>query len=123
MPWRVDQVDFHALPVDGNVLGQNRDSPLPLKVTRVEDSLAVKLAGAELPALTEQAVDQCRLAMVDVGDDGDIPDVAPADHRGGDGRFGGSGHEGIQWGAVRPSTGIELPAGGGCIIQAERMAA
>jgi hypothetical protein len=40
--------------------------------------------------LSEHGVDQCRLAMIDVGDDRDIPNIAPAliglELRG-DGRF------------------------------------
>ena len=37
--------------------------------------LADELAGAELAALAQQAVDQRGLAVVDVGDDGDVADV------------------------------------------------
>ena len=72
---RVDEVDLHAPIVEGDVLGQDRDAPLALQVVRVEDAIAHQLAGAELAALTQQAVDQRRLAVVDVGDDGDIADV------------------------------------------------
>ena len=75
---RVDQVDLHALVVQGDVLGQDRDAAFALQVVRVEDALADQLVGAEFAALAEQAVDQRRLAVVDVGDDGDVADVVAA---------------------------------------------
>ena len=48
---------------------------------RVEDALAVELAVAELAALLQQAIDQRRLAVIDVGDDGDVADVGAAHGR------------------------------------------
>ena len=72
---RVDDVDLHALVGDGDVLGQDRDAPLALQLVGVEDALADQLAFAELAALAQQAIDQRRLAVVDVGDDGHIADV------------------------------------------------
>ena len=72
---RVDEVDLHALVVDGDVLGQDRDAALALQVVGVEDAIADELAGAELAALAQQAIDQRGLAVVDVGDDGDITNV------------------------------------------------
>ena len=82
---RVDDVDLHALVVEGDVLGQDRDAALALQVVGIEDAVADELAGAELAALAQQAIDQRRLAVVDVGDDGDIANVG-ATH--GDGRKG-----------------------------------
>ena len=72
---RVDDVDLHALVGDGDVLGQDRDAPLALQVVGVEDLLADQLRGAEPAALAQHAIDQRRLAVVDVGDDGDVADV------------------------------------------------
>ena len=37
---RVDDVDLHALVVDGDVLGQDRDAALALQVVGVEDAVA-----------------------------------------------------------------------------------
>ena len=72
---RVDEIDLHVLVVHGDVLGEDRDAPLALQFVGIEDAIADQLAGAELAALPEQAIDQRRLAVVDVGDDGDIADV------------------------------------------------
>ena len=57
---------------------------LALQVVRVEDAIADELAGAELAALAQQAIDERRLAVIDVGDDGDITNVGAA-------HFGGAG--------------------------------
>ena len=58
--------------MDGGVLGENRDAALALELVRVHDPLGDPLVGAEDAALVEQGVDQRRLAMIDVGDDGDV---------------------------------------------------
>ncbi len=72
---RVHDVDLHALVVDGRVLGHDGDALLPLQVDRVHDPLDHVLVGAEDPGLPEHGVDQRGLAVVDVGDDGDVSDV------------------------------------------------
>ena len=54
-PGRVDHVDLHALVMQGDVLGQDRDAPLALQLVGVEDAIAHQLARAELAALAEQA--------------------------------------------------------------------
>ena len=77
---RVDDVDLHALVGDGDVLRENRDAALALQIVGVEDAVALQLAVAELAALPQQAVDQRRLAVVDVGDDDDVANVV-ATHR------------------------------------------
>ena len=73
---RVDDVDVGPLPFNGAVLGQDRDAALLLEVVRVHHPLGDFLVGAEGAALAQQLVDQRRLAMVDVGDDGDVSDLA-----------------------------------------------
>jgi hypothetical protein len=88
VPRGVDDIDLHALPLDRDVLGEDGDAALPLEVVGVEDPLAGELARAELAALPQQAVDERRLAVVDVGDDGDVADVGPAFDGG---RRGGGG--------------------------------
>ncbi len=103
---RVDEVDLHALVVDGDVLGQDRDAPLALQVVGVEDAVADELAGAELAALAQQAIDQRRLAVVDVGDDGDIADVGATHFGGPGGREGGNSRH-------RAGHGWRVQAGGG----------
>ena len=72
---RVHDVDLHALVVDGRVLGHDRDALLALEVDRVHDPLGHVLVGAEDAGLPEHGVHQGGLAVVDVGDDGDVSDV------------------------------------------------
>ena len=72
---RVHDVDLHVLVVDGRVLGHDRDALLALEVDRVHDPLDHVLVGAEDAGLPEHGVDEGGLAVVDVGDDGDIADV------------------------------------------------
>ena len=75
---RIDDVDLHALVRQGNVFGEDRDAPLPLQVVAIEHELMVQLARPELAALLEEAIDQRRLAVIDVGDDDDIAKIRPA---------------------------------------------
>ena len=65
----VDQIDFHTAMMDGDILREDRDAALTLQVVRVEDAVAHQLAVAVFAALTQQTVDQRRLAVVDVGND------------------------------------------------------
>jgi hypothetical protein len=87
----VDDVDRHAAGwragagvVDGGVLGEDRDALLALQITGVHDPFAhalglVRGEGATLP---KHGVDQCRLAVIDVRDDGDIAQVRTYGHAG-----------------------------------------
>ena len=74
---RVDDVDLGVAEVDGRVLGQDRDAALALEVVRVHDALGDLLVGAEGAALAEQGVHERGLAVVDVGDDGDVAQLHP----------------------------------------------
>ena len=87
---RVDDVDLHAVKQDGDVLGQDRDAPLAFQLVRVENAIADQLAVAEFAALPQQAIDQRRLAVIDMGNDGNIANVL-ATLDGGLGRRGGHG--------------------------------
>ena len=75
-PGRIHDVDLDALPADGRVLGQDRDPPLPLERVGVHDPLLHLLVGAERAGLPEHLIHQGGLAVVDVGDDGQITDQA-----------------------------------------------
>ncbi len=68
----IDDVDFSAVEVDGGILGENRDSTLALELVRVHDTLGHLLIGAKGSSLAQHAVHQRRLAVVHMGDDGDI---------------------------------------------------
>ena len=71
-PGRVDQVDLDALPRDRGRLGQDRDAALALLVVGVHDPVDHRLVGGEGAGGAQQRVDECGLAVVDVGDQGDV---------------------------------------------------
>ena len=56
-------------------MGLDGDAPLALEVHRVED-LRLHLARLQRAGDLEKAVGERRLAVVDVGDDGEVADVA-----------------------------------------------
>ncbi len=62
----------NVVVVHGRVLGQNRDAALALEHVRVHDPFGHPLVGPEDPALVQHRIHQRRLAVVDVGDDGDV---------------------------------------------------
>ena len=72
---RVHDVDLYVVIEDGGVLGQNGDAALALQVVGVHDPLDQMLVGAKRAALPQHGVHQRGLAMVHVGDDGDIANV------------------------------------------------
>src|SRR5690606_10546376 len=75
VPGGIDDVDAVAVPVDGGVLGQDGDAAFLFLVVAVHHALAQLVAFAEGAGLLQQLVDEGGLAMVDVGDDGDIAQV------------------------------------------------
>ena len=60
--------------MDRRVLGQDGDAALAFQLVRVHDALGDGLVGAEGAGLAQHGIDQGGLAMVDVGDDGDVAD-------------------------------------------------
>ena len=62
------------------VLGEDRDAALALEVAGVHDAVHDGLIFAVDAALLEHLVDQGGLAVVNVGDDGDISDFLLRDH-------------------------------------------
>src|SRR5690606_15148532 len=93
-------VDGDALILDGGVLGEDGDAALAFELVRIHHPLGHLLVGAENAALVQQGVDQGRLAVVDVGDDGDVADVGSA------GLF-------VHGTADRTSAAAQRPVGGG----------
>ena len=75
MPGRVHDVDAHALVSDRRILGEDGDAALALELVRIHDALGHFRVGLENAALPEHGVDERRLAVVHVRDDGDVPDV------------------------------------------------
>ncbi len=70
----VDDVDAHAAPHDRGAFRQDRDAALALEVVRIERPLGHLLIGAERARLAQHRIDQGGLAVVDMGDDGDVAD-------------------------------------------------
>ncbi len=79
MPGRVDDVQADVAVVDRRLLGEDRDALLALQVARVHDPVDDGLVGAEGAGLAQHGVDERGLAVVDVGDDGDVAQVVARD--------------------------------------------
>ena len=71
----VDEVDLDVTVLDGGVLREDGDPALALQLIRVHDERAGGVGIPEDHALLQQAIHECGLAMVDVGDDRNIPKV------------------------------------------------
>ncbi len=72
MARRIDDVDLAAFEDDGRVLGENGDAALALQFVRIHHAFGHLLVGAEGAGLAQHGVNQRGLAVVDMGDDGDI---------------------------------------------------
>ena len=75
MAGRVDDVDLGVLVDDCGVLRRDGDAALALEVHVVHHPVHDGLMGGKAVALAQQAVHQGGLAVVDVGDDGDVAEV------------------------------------------------
>ena len=64
-----------AVPQHGRAFGQDGDAALALLVVGVHGALGRRLIGSEDARLGQKLVDQRGLAVVDVGDDGDVAQV------------------------------------------------
>ena len=73
---RVDDVEPDAVDVDRRLLGEDRDALLALEVARVHHPVDDGLVRPERAGLAEHRVDERGLAVVDVGDDRDVAQVA-----------------------------------------------
>ncbi len=71
---RVDDVDLDSVVAHRGVLGEDRDPPLALE-PGVHHPVDLLLVRGERAGLAQHRVDQRRLAVVDVRDDGDVADV------------------------------------------------
>ena len=76
MSRRVDDVDVHVAIADGAVFGKNGDAAFAFQVIGIHDALGHAFVRGKGAGLAQQLVDQRGLAVVDVGDDGDIADGA-----------------------------------------------
>jgi len=74
VPGRVDDVDLDAAVFDDGVLREDGDAPLAFQFIGVEDAIHRLLVLPEGASLTQHAVHEGGLPVVDVGDDGDVSD-------------------------------------------------
>ncbi len=72
----VDDVDVGLAVLDRAVLGEDGDAAFLLDVAGVHDALGDLLVFAEGAGLAQKLVDEGGLAMIDVGDDGDVANGA-----------------------------------------------
>ena len=68
----INNIDMGAVPHHRTVLGEYGDAALFFNVVAVHHTLFNVLVRGESAGLTQQLVDQGGLAVVNVGDDGDI---------------------------------------------------
>ena len=71
---RVDDVDAITVPLKSRVLRADGDSLFALEIHRIHDALLDFLIGAKRAGLAQQLIDERRLAVIDVRNDGDITD-------------------------------------------------
>src|SRR6185437_10384914 len=71
----VDDVDAGVFPLHRGRLGQDGDAALALQIVGIHRALDHALVVAVGAGLLQQAIDQRGLAVVDVGDDGDVTKV------------------------------------------------
>src|SRR5262249_16782220 len=67
-------------PAHRGVLREDRNAAFALEGVRVHHPLFDMLVGAEGTRLAQHLIDQRRLSMIDVSDDGDVADVAFSRH-------------------------------------------
>ena len=72
---RIDDIDAGALPFHRSGLGQDGDAALALEVVGIHRAFDLALVLAIDAGLLQQPIDQRGLAVVDVGDDGDVAEV------------------------------------------------
>ena len=71
----VYDVDFDVFIMDGSVFGENGNAALAFDVVGIHDAVNDLLVFPEDTALLEQLIHQCRFAVIDVRDDGDVADI------------------------------------------------
>ena len=75
----VDDIDLHIFVIDGCILGKNRDSAFPFERIAVHDAILNLLIFTENTALLEHLIDESCFAMVNMGNDCNVPNVFAAD--------------------------------------------
>ena len=89
MARRVDDIDADAVPLDAGAFGQDGDAALALQIVGVHGAVGHLLVLAHRTGLAQQRVHQRGLAMVDMGDDGNIADIHGGSQHSASGSVGG----------------------------------
>ena len=76
---RVYDIDLGIVEKKRRILGENGDAALALKIIRIHYSFDKRLIGAKNSALPQHGVDQRRLAVVYVRDNGYITNILAHD--------------------------------------------
>ena len=71
----VYNIDFYAFIIYGYILREYGYTALPFKVVVVENQFPELFLVPDQLCLINHPVNQGRLAVIDVGDDGDVPNV------------------------------------------------
>jgi hypothetical protein len=71
----VNDVDLTVFPSDGYVLGENGNTPLPLKIIVIKYKFAGQFMFLEHLGGVDHLVNECGFAVVNVGNNGDVADV------------------------------------------------
>jgi Zn-dependent alcohol dehydrogenase len=71
----VDDVDANVFPNQRRRLGEDGDAALPFEVVGIERALDHALVLAKRAGLLQKPVDQGRLAVVDMRDNGDVAQI------------------------------------------------
>ena len=73
---RIDNVDVHAVVFHGSILGKNGNAALFFQIIRVHDSFGQLLMCSKRPGLAKELVNQRGLAVVNVGNNGNVANSA-----------------------------------------------
>ena len=79
MARRVKNVDFRPLMHNGSVFGQDRNAAFPFQIVGIHHAFRHLFVLTENMALFQHCVYQSGFAMIDMGDDGNVPDII-SDH-------------------------------------------
>ena len=81
MAGRVDDVDLDAVVHDGGIFGKDRNAALTLQGIRIHHALLNDFIAAENAALPQKLIDQRRLAVVNVGNNRNVPYIISRIHK------------------------------------------
>ena len=72
VPGGIDDIDLHIVIKNRGILGKDSDAALALKLVRVHHTIGDNLVRAKRTTLAKHSVDEGRLAVINVSDDGDV---------------------------------------------------